>query len=184
MDILLYLKGITNKDLLELCSMSCGHQDGRGVWERMDTCTCMTESLCVHLKLSQHCLSAIPQHKTNSLKKRRPSFLHKQPWCLCCKSGDCIHVSLFLDSVSFPLYPVSKNPGLNLWGQRQAFPKMLFLGEDMNAFALVEFFGFFSPTYFPSLYKDKGGSELQARHWQTFFIMNSITSTFSNRKKI
>ena len=60
---------------------------------------------------------------------------------------------------------------------------MLFLGEDMNAFALVEFFGFFSPTYFPSLYKDKGGSELQARHWQTFFIMNFITSTFSNKKK-
>ena len=53
----------------------------------------------------------------------------------------------------------------------------------MNAFALVEFFGFFSPTYFPSLYKDKGGSELQARHWQTFFIMNFITSTFSNKKK-
>ena len=30
--------------------------------------------------------------------------------------------------------------------------------EDTNAFALVEFFGFFSPTYFPSLYKDKGVS--------------------------
>ena len=60
---------------------------------------------------------------------------------------------------------------------------MLFLGEDVNAFALVEFFGFFSPTYFPSLYKDKGGSELQARHWQAFFITNFITSTFSNRKK-
>ena len=24
-------------------------------WKRMDTCICMTESLCFHLKLSQHC---------------------------------------------------------------------------------------------------------------------------------
>ena len=30
----------------ELCSMSCGSLDGRGVWERRDTCECMPESLC------------------------------------------------------------------------------------------------------------------------------------------
>ena len=30
----------------ELCSMSCGSLDGRGVWGRMDTCLCMAESLC------------------------------------------------------------------------------------------------------------------------------------------
>ena len=30
----------------ELCSMLCGSLDGRGVWERMDTCICMAESLC------------------------------------------------------------------------------------------------------------------------------------------
>ena len=29
----------------ELCSMLCGSLDGRGVWGRMDTCICMTESL-------------------------------------------------------------------------------------------------------------------------------------------
>ena len=38
---LLYLKWITNKDLLfssrELCSMSCGNLDRKGTWERMDT---------------------------------------------------------------------------------------------------------------------------------------------------
>ena len=47
---LLYLKWITNKDLLfssrELCSMSCGNLDRKGTWERMDTCICMAESLC------------------------------------------------------------------------------------------------------------------------------------------
>ena len=30
---------------MELCSMLYGSLDGRGVWERMDTCICVTESL-------------------------------------------------------------------------------------------------------------------------------------------
>ena len=29
---------------MELCSMSCGSLDGRGVWGRMDMCICMLES--------------------------------------------------------------------------------------------------------------------------------------------
>ena len=46
---LLYLKWITNKDLLystwnsTQCYVSPGWE---GVWERMNTCICMTESLC------------------------------------------------------------------------------------------------------------------------------------------
>ena len=58
---LLYLKWITNKDLLhvELCSMLCVGLDGRGVWGRMDTSMCMAESLAIHLKLSQHCQAAV-----------------------------------------------------------------------------------------------------------------------------
>ena len=30
----------------ELCSKLCGNMDGKGVWERIDTCKCMAESLC------------------------------------------------------------------------------------------------------------------------------------------
>ena len=30
----------------ERYSVVCGSLDGRGVWGRMDTCICMTESLC------------------------------------------------------------------------------------------------------------------------------------------
>ena len=30
----------------ELCSMSCGSLEARGVWGRRDTCECMPESLC------------------------------------------------------------------------------------------------------------------------------------------
>ena len=57
---LLYLKGITNQQgvtvsYMEFCSMSCGSLEARGVWVRMDTCTCMAESLPVHVKLLQHC---------------------------------------------------------------------------------------------------------------------------------
>ena len=29
----------------ELCSMSCGSLERRGIWGRMDTCICMAESL-------------------------------------------------------------------------------------------------------------------------------------------
>ena len=46
---MLCLKQITSKRLpvwhRELCSMLCGSLDGRGVWRRMDTYVCMTESL-------------------------------------------------------------------------------------------------------------------------------------------
>ena len=31
---------------MELCSVLCGRLDERGVWERMDPCICMPESLC------------------------------------------------------------------------------------------------------------------------------------------
>ena len=46
---LLYLKWITNKDLfyrVEVLLSVTWQLDGRGVWERMDTCICMAESLC------------------------------------------------------------------------------------------------------------------------------------------
>ena len=38
-------QGLTTQHM-ELCSVICGSLDGRGVWGRMDTCVCMTESLC------------------------------------------------------------------------------------------------------------------------------------------
>ena len=39
------LQGLTIQHR-ELCLMLCGSLDGGGVWGRMDTCICMTESLC------------------------------------------------------------------------------------------------------------------------------------------
>ena len=35
---------------MEFCSMLHGSLDGRGVWERTDTCTCMAESVCCSLE--------------------------------------------------------------------------------------------------------------------------------------
>ena len=49
MYILLFLKWITNKDLLystgNSAQMVRGSLDGKGVWGRMDTCICVAESL-------------------------------------------------------------------------------------------------------------------------------------------
>ena len=64
----LYLKWITNKVLLyntENCSMLCGSLDGRArihVYFRL-------RPFAVHLKLPQHCNSAILQYKMKSLKR-------------------------------------------------------------------------------------------------------------------
>ena len=58
---LLYLKRLTNKDLLGITgnSAQCMWQPGwEGSWGRTDTCMYMAESLAVHLKPSQHCESA------------------------------------------------------------------------------------------------------------------------------
>ena len=47
--LLTYFKWITTNVLLystRNCLMSCGSLDGRGVLGRMDTCMCVTESLC------------------------------------------------------------------------------------------------------------------------------------------
>ena len=48
MYLLLYLKWITNKDLMyttEFFTMFCGSLDWKYVWGRMDACICMAESL-------------------------------------------------------------------------------------------------------------------------------------------
>ena len=49
MHTLLYLKWITDKDLLYGIGSSaqlCGSLDGRGVWGSMDTWVCLAEVLC------------------------------------------------------------------------------------------------------------------------------------------
>ena len=50
-------KWITNKALLygTRNSAQCYVADGKGVWGEMGTFLCMAESLCCHMKLSQHC---------------------------------------------------------------------------------------------------------------------------------
>ena len=52
---------------MKLCSMLCGNLDGRGVWGRMNTCICMTESLCCSPEAS----STMPQYKVKSKKKKK-----------------------------------------------------------------------------------------------------------------
>ena len=45
----------------ELCSMSCGSLERRGVWGRMDTCICMAELLrCLPKTITTLLISYIP----------------------------------------------------------------------------------------------------------------------------
>ena len=70
MHTLLYLKQITNRDLLSSTGNSAqcyvaawmGAECGRG-WIHVRA---QLSPFAVHLKLSQHCLSAVPQWKTKS----------------------------------------------------------------------------------------------------------------------
>ena len=43
--------------------MLCGSLDGRGVWGRMDTCTCMAEFLHCSIEAITTLLIGIPQNK-------------------------------------------------------------------------------------------------------------------------
>ena len=65
--------------LRELCSNSCGSLDGRGVWGRMDTCTCMAESLyCPPETITMLSISYTPiQTKKGFLKKAAIDSLKK-----------------------------------------------------------------------------------------------------------
>ena len=56
----------------ELCPTLCGSLDGRGVWERTIHAYVWLSPFTVHLKLPQHCSSAIPQYKIKVLKKFLP----------------------------------------------------------------------------------------------------------------
>ena len=61
----LYLKQITNKDLLYStgnCSMLCGSLDERGVWGRMDTCLHKGESLRLSPKTIMTLLTGSTPH--------------------------------------------------------------------------------------------------------------------------
>ena len=37
---------------MELCSVLCGNLDGKAVWGKMNTCTCMTESFAMSALLA------------------------------------------------------------------------------------------------------------------------------------
>ena len=71
---LLYLKWITNKDLLYSTGNLCGSLDGRGVWGRMHTCMFMAESLCHNMKLSQYCQLTPIQNKIFQEKIKKKKF--------------------------------------------------------------------------------------------------------------
>ena len=94
MDTLLYLTWRSSEDLLdsnkELCSVSRGSLDGRGVWGRMDTCVCVAESLCCLPEIITTVLIGYTQtqnkwlkNNNNNGKQRIMGFLNPCITCLC-----------------------------------------------------------------------------------------------------
>ena len=72
--------------------MLYGKHDGRGVWGKTNTSACMAESMCNSPGTIQHCQSAIPQNKTESLNKQRnEQALNKQrnEQALLCTLRNC-----------------------------------------------------------------------------------------------
>jgi len=97
----------------ELCSVSHGSLDG-GAWGRVDTCIWMAESLCCHLKPSQHVSQLYPNTKHS--KEKKFLFLIFLNWSSidlqCCVSLGCpvkwSSYSYIFFSVSFPLQVAAK----------------------------------------------------------------------------
>ena len=56
---------------MELCSKLSASLDGRRVWGRMDTCTCMAESLRCSPQTTTTLLIDLLQYKVRSLKRRK-----------------------------------------------------------------------------------------------------------------
>ena len=87
---LLYLKWITNKDLLyrvEALLSVTWQLDGRGVWERMDTCVCVAELLHCPLETVTTLFIGYNPIKNTKLKRKvlyrlRQIFFYPQPWAL------------------------------------------------------------------------------------------------------
>ena len=78
MYILLYLKQITNQDLLyNTCNSAQCYVPGRmggGVWGRMDTCMCMAESLRYSPETTTLLISSIPIQNVFGVKNNNNQF--------------------------------------------------------------------------------------------------------------
>ena len=61
------------------CSTSRGSLDGRGVWERMDTCICVAESLhCLPETITTLLIGYIPIQNKKDFKKKIECVLKSQ----------------------------------------------------------------------------------------------------------
>ena len=80
---LLYIKWITNKDLLQSTGNSAqlhGRLDGRGVRGRMDTCICKAESLhCSPETLTTLLISYTPTQTKKVKKKKKKRYVIPRP---------------------------------------------------------------------------------------------------------
>ena len=107
---LLYLKWITTKvrpfvQHRELCPMSCGSLDGRGVCRRMDTCMCMAESLCCSPEtITTWLIGYSPKTQVQKEKEILGRYTVKHKCCKPCTVGTCVAFHFFMYLCNFENY--------------------------------------------------------------------------------
>ena len=84
MSTLLYLKWITNKDLLYSTwnSVQCHVQclDRRGVWERMNTCICMAKSFHCSPETTTALLIGYTPRQNKKFKKKKNLYFQERKY--------------------------------------------------------------------------------------------------------
>ena len=116
---------------MELCSMLCGSLERRGVWVRMDTWTCMVESLCCSPETITTLLISYTPIRNKMFKKQnkmQKKFLmsSRKNKTLVCNTGShtlvCAVLSCFSHVRLFvTLWTVVRQPSLSIGLSRQEY---------------------------------------------------------------
>ena len=102
----------------ELCSTSCGSLDGSGVWARMDTCTCMAESLSCSSETTTTLLIGDPPIQNKKFKvqgeEKCPGTKEACKYLLksCVRHSVIGGIQTHAQACSAPVYSSFHGPGL------------------------------------------------------------------------
>ena len=119
--------------------MLCASLDGRGVWERMDTCICMTESLCCSLETTTTLLIGYQIRSDQSLSRVQ---LFVTPWITARQASLSITNSQSLPKL-MSIESVMPSSLLILWATRGSL-KIYTMGQcrRLGTEALYAWFAF------------------------------------------
>ena len=88
-----------------LCSMLCGNLSGRGIWGRMDTCVCMTESICYSLETITTITSYTQIQSKKVFKKRISGHIFKPSFNFSKQCFVIFNIQVFLAYLLSDVFP-------------------------------------------------------------------------------